>query len=85
MIKELRVRYPMRVLCRVLEVSRSGYHAWLVREPSPRAWRRARLELAVCAAHHRARATYGAQRLQKELAAEGWVVSLRIASLKILL
>ncbi len=76
MIKELRVQYPLRVLCRVLEVSRSGYHAWLTREPSPRARRRARLELAVRAAHQRTRSTYGALRLQKELAAEGWVVSL---------
>lgn len=38
--------------------------------------RRAWLELAVRPAHQRTRATYGAQRLQKELAAEGWVVSL---------
>lgn len=76
MIKQLRVEYPLRGLCRVLEVSSSGYHAWLVREPSSRAQRRARLELAVRAAHHRTRATYGTQRLQKELVAEGWVVSL---------
>ncbi len=64
------------MLCRVLGVSRSGYHAWLVREPSPRAQRRARLELAVGAAHQRTRATYGAARLQKELAADGFPVSL---------
>lgn len=28
--------YPITVLCDVLEVSRSGYYAWLTREPSAR-------------------------------------------------
>jgi hypothetical protein len=28
-IKELGREYPLRVLCRVLEVSTSGFHAWL--------------------------------------------------------
>jgi putative transposase len=76
MIKELRGQYPLRVLCRVLSVSSSGYHAWLCREPSPRATARARLKLAVLAAHQRTRATYGAARLQHELAADGFHCSL---------
>lgn len=76
MIKELRGDYPVRLLCRVLAVSRSGYHAWLRRTPSPRARSRERLKLAALAAHQRTRRTYGAQRLQKELAADGFVVSL---------
>jgi putative transposase len=29
--------YPLRILCRVLEVSRSGYYAWRARKPSARA------------------------------------------------
>jgi hypothetical protein len=29
MIKERRREYPVRGLCRVLGVSRSGFHAWL--------------------------------------------------------
>ena len=28
--------YPMRILCRVLRVSRSGYYAWRTRKPSAR-------------------------------------------------
>jgi len=76
MIKELRGWYPLRVLCRVLSVSKSGYHAWLCREPSARATARARLGLAVLAAHQRTRATYGAARLQRELAADGFRASL---------
>jgi len=75
-ITEFRREYPLRVLCRVLEVSTSGYHAWLRREPSKRARARARLELAVRAAHQRTRRTYGAARLQRELAADGCAVSL---------
>lgn len=76
MIKELRQEYPVRVLCRVLEVSTSGYHAWLTRAPSARAQQRARLKLAAQAAHARTRQTYGARRLQQGLAADGFVASL---------
>jgi putative transposase len=76
MMKELRRDYPVRLLCRVLGVSRSGYHAWLRRKPSRRALARERLKVAAQAAHQRTRQTYGALRLQHELAADGFVVSL---------
>lgn len=76
MIKELRGEYPLAVLCRVLGVSRSGYQAWLTRAPSKRACAYERLKLAAQAAHHRTRQTYGASRLQRELAADGFAVSL---------
>jgi len=75
-IKNLRSDYPLAVLCRVLDVSTSGYHAWRVRQPSRRAKARARLQVAAQAAHQRTRATYGAQRLQKELASDGFAASL---------
>jgi putative transposase len=75
-IKELRREYPVRALCRVREVSASGFHAWLTREPSARSRLRERLKVAAQAAHHRTRRTYGALRLQPELAADGFVASL---------
>jgi putative transposase len=75
-IKELRREYPVRLLCRVLGVSTSGYHAWLRRAPPRRACARERLKLAALAAHARTRQTYGARRLQRELAADGFVASL---------
>jgi len=75
-IKELRRDYPVRVLCRVLSVSASGYHAWCRRAPSARARSRERLKLAAQAAHQRTRQTYGAARLQRELASDGFLVSL---------
>ncbi len=76
MIKSLRAEYPLAVLCSVLGVSRSGYHAWLTREPSQRARARERLQVAAQAAHQRTRATYGAVRLQRELAADGFSAGL---------
>lgn len=76
MITELRREYPLAVLCRAPEVSSSGYHAWLTRAPSRRALARERPKLAARAAHQRTRQTYGAQRLQRELAADGFAVSL---------
>lgn len=76
MIRDLRLDYPLAVLCRVLGVSTSGYHAWLTREPSKRARARERLKVAISAAHTRTRATYGAVRLRRELAAAGFAVSL---------
>jgi putative transposase len=76
MIKELCREYPVRLLCRVLGVSASGFHAWLVWKPSARARFRERLKVAAQAAHHRTRQTYGAERLRRELAADGFRVSL---------
>ncbi len=76
MIKQLRSDYPLAVLCRVLGVSSSGYHAWSTRQPSKRALSRERLCVAVQAAHQRTRATYGAVRLQQELAVDGFAASL---------
>lgn len=76
MITELRAEYPVGILCRVLGVSRSGYHAWATRHASRRTKARERLKVAAQAAHQRTRATYGAVRLQKELAGDGFCVSL---------
>lgn len=76
MIRELRLDYPLAVLCRVLDVSARRYHAWATRQPSKRARKRERLKVAMQAAHQRTRQTYGAVRLQKELAADGFSASL---------
>jgi transposase InsO family protein len=71
-MRTLRSQYPLRLLCRVLEVSRSGYHAWQNRRPSKRAQENARLEVAIQAAHVRTRKTYGPERLQAELREDGF-------------
>jgi putative transposase len=75
-IRQLQSGYPLATMCRVLDVSISGYHAWLTRPPSKRRQARERLKVAAQAAHQRTRQTYGAVRLQKELAADGFRASL---------
>ncbi len=71
MIDELRLQYPVSVLCRVLQVSSSGYYQ---RRKAPvSAWQREeyRLELEIRAAHRRTRETYGPERLREDLAVHG--------------
>lgn len=71
MINTLRLHSPLPILCRVLTVSASGYHAWRKRPPSRGAMEEARLEVEIKAAHRRTRETYGPERLQRDLAAHG--------------
>ncbi len=71
-MRTLRAHYPRSLLCRVLEVSRSGYDAWQHRRPSKRTRENARLEVALQAAHVRTRQTYGPERLQAELREDGF-------------
>ena len=74
-MKILRLIYPLPVLCRVLNVSRSGYYAWSSRPPSKHASEEARLEIEIKAAHKRTRGTFGPERLQRDLAEHGIKVS----------
>ena len=71
---QMRPEYPLGVLCRVLGVSASGFHASQSRGPSRRAQQEARLEIEIRAAHQRTRQTYGPERLQRDLAAHGVLV-----------
>ena len=61
----------MRLMCRVLSVSRSGFYAAQRRVPSPRTRRDEALRLKVRAAHTRSRRRYGAPRIHAELQAQG--------------
>ncbi|MBK9948001.1 MAG: hypothetical protein IPP12_12555 [Nitrospira sp.] len=70
-MRTLRLQYPLRLLCQVPAVSRSGYSAWRTRPPSTRAQENAQLEVAIQAAHMRTRHTYGPERLQAELREDG--------------
>ena len=74
MIKELRLAYPVLRLCRVLDVTASGYYAWIKRPLSIRQREEERLELEIRAAHKRTRQTYGPERLQRDLSDNGVVV-----------
>jgi len=54
-------------LCRALQVSASGYHAWRGRAPSLRAQEDTRLSVIIAAAHHEHREAYGSRRLWRVL------------------
>ncbi len=63
-----RAEYGVGRLCRVLGVSRSGYHAWTKRGPSTRALEDQKLSERIVAIHKRSRGTYGVPRIHAELA-----------------
>jgi putative transposase len=69
-IQAERASYPIRLLCRVLEVSAAGFYAWCQREPSERARQDATLRVAIRAAHAESRETYGSPRIHAQLQAE---------------
>lgn len=69
--------YPLRILCRVLRVSRSGYYAWRDRKPSSRALDDERLRPKVVEAFKIGRGTYGSPRVLDELIDQGFEVGRR--------
>jgi transposase InsO family protein len=71
MMKELRLQYPVPLIGRMINVSVSGYYAWVGRPLSKRAREEMRLELEIRAADKRTRQTYGPERLQCDLAEHG--------------
>src|SRR5262249_11019228 len=66
-----KVNYPISLMCRVLGVSRSGFHAWERRPLSERALVDARLGERIKAIHRRSRDSYGARRVHLDLHEEG--------------
>lgn len=68
----MRLDYPVALLCRVFDVSRSGFYAWLNSKPSPRSQEDERLKVAIQAVHTQSRESYGTRRMQPELAAQGF-------------
>jgi transposase InsO family protein len=70
-VDEEKAHYPISLLCRVLQVSRSGYYAWRQRGTSNRAQSDAALSGEIATAHERSRRTYGSPRIHAELRAGG--------------
>ena len=58
-------------MCRVLQVSKAGYYAWVKRPSSARAEQDAQLAEAIKTIHRKSRQTYGSPRVHEELKAEG--------------
>jgi len=66
---------PVSVLCRVLEVTRSGFYAWQARDPSEQAIDDQKLAVEIAAIHKASGETYGSPRVHAELHAKGLEVS----------
>ena len=70
-MKENQVAYPVRLMCRLLGVSPSGYYAWRLRKPSKRARSDAMLTERIEAIWIWSKRTYGAPRIHDHLRDEG--------------
>ena len=63
--------FPVRVVCRVLGLSPSGYYAWLAREPSARAQRDWELTQKIVTIWRQNRQVYGRPRIYADLKEDG--------------
>jgi putative transposase len=66
-IREHRDSFPVVVMCKVLDVSPSGYYTSLERTPSPRAERHARVQQAVRQVHAESHGIYGSHKIAERL------------------
>ncbi len=66
-----KANYPISLLCRMLGVSRSGFHAWAGRAPSDRTLADAWLTARIGEIHANSRDSYGSRRIHLELRDEG--------------
>ena len=81
-MKAYQAVYPIATMCRVLQVSVSGYYAWRKRAPSLRAQADLLLGDRIEAMHRQSRQTYGRPRIQADLRDDGiWVGDKRVARL----
>ena len=62
-----KTNYPISLMCRLLGVSRSGFHAWEQRPLSERALADAALTKRIREMHERSRDSYGARRIYLDL------------------
>jgi len=74
-VEQEKASYPVRILCRALGVSPSGYYACRSRGPSARALSDVALVEEIRRSHARSRGTYGVPRVHADLAEAGHRVS----------
>lgn len=70
-IAKHRYIWPVSRLCEVLDVSRSGFHAWLNRPTSARAIQDAKLVTAIGTSFNASELTYGARRVWRYVPEDG--------------
>lgn len=71
MIERCRDAFPVRMMCRLLKVSHSGYYDWRDRKPSTKAQDDARLSRRISQIHRDSDGVYGSPRIWEELRYEG--------------
>ena len=67
--------FPIEKMCKVLQVSKSGYYKWLNRTPSKRAIKNAMLIKEIYKIYNLSKSRYGSPRIAKELNVQGSKVS----------
>ena len=72
-----KANFEVTMMCRLLEVARSAYYAWVGRPASARAVRATALAARIVALHEDSDGAYGAPRILADLRAEGEVVSVK--------
>jgi putative transposase len=70
-MKTHQAAHSLTTMCRVLDVSASGYYAWTNRAPSCRSVEDARLLELIRTFHRASRGTYGTPRIHRDLRAAG--------------
>ena len=70
-MKTNQAEYSVRAMCRVLDLSPSGYYAWRERAPSARAKRDAELTAKIKRVWSRNRKVYGRPRIYADLQEDG--------------
>ena len=71
-IHRRRTMYPVKMMCQLLKVSRSGYYAWRVRPQSKRARVDRELTRVIRRIHAESKGVYGSPKIRKELEVEGF-------------
>lgn len=66
-IDDYQDRFCVRLMCRLMQVSPSGYYAWRTRGPSKRAVEDAELEQEIVKIHDESHEIYGYRRIYQEL------------------
>jgi transposase InsO family protein len=70
-IEEHRSQWPVRLMCRLLQVSAGGYYTWRVRPARAQQQQREVLKREIEAIHQEFKQRYGSPRIHKELVARG--------------
>lgn len=70
-----KAHHALAALCRVLQVTRSGFYAWQGRPLSPRAQRDVRLRVQIRASHASSHGRYGSPRIHRDLVESGEAIS----------